>query len=89
MIGQAASEEMSFESVNDADADIDADTGLRTNTYPISSPRAFGSGELKIIILGLIVLFFCIKIAIKCLELFFVPNSPTILAHLSYVQDEQ
>ena len=36
---------MSFESVNDADAD-DED-GRRTNAYPISSPRAFGSGELK------------------------------------------
>ena len=40
---QAASEEMSFESVNDADAD----DGRRTNAYPISSPGAFGSSELK------------------------------------------
>ena len=45
LIGQAASEEMSFESVNDADADDD--DGRRTNAYPISSLGAFGSGELK------------------------------------------
>ena len=42
---QKSSEEMSFECVNDADAD--ADDGRRTNAYPISSPGAFGSGELN------------------------------------------
>ena len=36
-------EEMSFECVNDAYAD----DGRRTNAYPISSPGAFGSGELN------------------------------------------
>ena len=41
--GQAASEEMSFECVYHADED----DGRRTNGYPISSPEAFGFGELK------------------------------------------
>ena len=46
-IGPAVSEEKSFEKVNDAD---DADDGRRITAYTISSPGAFGSGELKFVV---------------------------------------
>ena len=50
-VGPTVSEEMLFENVDDANVDIDADAdtdGGKTTAYPINSPKAFGSGELKI-----------------------------------------
>ena len=44
-IGPAVSEEKSFEKVEDAH---DTDNGQQITVYTISSPRAFGSSELKI-----------------------------------------
>ena len=40
-----ASEDMLFKSVDDINVNANND-GRRTNVHPISSPRAFGSGEL-------------------------------------------
>ena len=46
LTGQAASE-MSIKSVNDVGANSAEAHGGLTNAYPINSPGAFGSGELK------------------------------------------
>ena len=47
LIGQAASEKISIKSVNNVEADNAEAHGGLTNAYLISSPAAFGSGELK------------------------------------------
>ena len=47
LIDQAASEKMSIKSVNNVGADSAEAHGGLTNAYPINSPGAFGSGELK------------------------------------------
>ena len=38
---------MSFENVEEANADANINDVQRTTAYPISSPGAFGTGELK------------------------------------------
>ena len=47
-IGLMASEEMSFENVDGRRTDGRRTDGRRMPVYTINSPRAFGSGELKI-----------------------------------------